>query len=146
MRIGSIVIACYNFDKMLAFWQEALNYIPREPARGGWVVLLDPKRRKPNVSLNQVQKNSNRRRSRLHLDLYSDNREAEVERLIKIGATRYPWKYNQGADFVVLEDPDSNLFCVVQVKDYSLAFISLSRSNSFLNRCIIGKLKDDLLC
>ena len=41
---------------------------------------------------------------------------AEVERLIKIGARRYPWRYRQNADFIVLEDPDGNLFCVVQVK------------------------------
>jgi hypothetical protein len=50
----------------------------------------------------------------LHLDLYTNNRDAEVERLIKIGATRYPWRYKTHDDFVVLEDPDGNLFCVVQ--------------------------------
>jgi hypothetical protein len=26
----------------------------------------------------------------------------------------YPWKYPPDADFVVLEDPDGNLFCVVE--------------------------------
>jgi len=78
MKIGSIVIHCYEFDKMLEFWQQALRYVPREPATGDWVVLR------------------------------------EVDRLIKIGATRYPWRYRPGSDFVVLEDPDGNLFCVVQ--------------------------------
>src|SRR5919106_2235413 len=29
MKIGSIVIRCYEFEKMLAFWQEALHYVPR---------------------------------------------------------------------------------------------------------------------
>ncbi len=29
MKIGSIVIRCHEFDKMLAFWQEALHYVPR---------------------------------------------------------------------------------------------------------------------
>jgi len=113
-RIGSIVISCYEFDRMLAFWQEVLHYVPREPARGGWVVLRDPEGRMPNVSLNQVP-HKRTKRSRLHLDLYTTNREAEVERLLQIGATRYPWRYRPGADFVVLEDPDGNLFCVVQV-------------------------------
>ena len=114
MKIGSIVIACYEFDRMLAFWQEALHYVPREPAMGGWVVLRDPEGRKPNVSLNQIpHKRSGR--SRLHLDLYPNNREGEVERLIKIGAPRYPWRYKPDDDFVVLEDPDGNLFCVVRV-------------------------------
>jgi catechol 2,3-dioxygenase-like lactoylglutathione lyase family enzyme len=114
LRIGSIVIMCYEFDKMLAFWQQALRYVPREPARDGWVVLRDPKGRSPNVSLNRVQK-PRTVRSRLHLDLYTSDRAAEVERLVKLGAGRYPWRYRPGADFVVLEDPDGNLFCVVQI-------------------------------
>jgi catechol 2,3-dioxygenase-like lactoylglutathione lyase family enzyme len=114
MKIGSIVIACCEFDKMLAFWQDALHYVPREPPTTGWVVLRDPRGRGPNISLNQVPKRR-AARSRLHLDLYTTDRDAEVERLTKIGATRYPWRYRPGADFVVLEDPDGNLFCVVQV-------------------------------
>ena len=113
IKIGSIVIACYEFDKMLVFWQEALHYIPREPARGGWVVLSDPDGKMSNVSLNQVP-HKHSVRSKLHLDLYTNNQEAEVERLIKIGATRYPWRYKPGTDFIVLEDPDGNLFDVVQ--------------------------------
>jgi Glyoxalase-like domain len=37
-----------------------------------------------------------------------------VERLVSLGATRYPWRYRAQADYVVLEDPAGNLFCVVQ--------------------------------
>jgi hypothetical protein len=36
MKIGSIVIHCYEFDRMLAFWQVALHYAPREPSDGYW--------------------------------------------------------------------------------------------------------------
>ena len=36
MKIGSIVIRCHDFDRMVAFWQAALH---REPAKDGWVVL-----------------------------------------------------------------------------------------------------------
>ncbi len=115
MKIGSIVIRCYEFDKMLAFWLEALHYVTREPAKGRWVILRDPAGRGPNVSLQQVSEKRSGKRSRLHLDLYTNNREDEVERLIKIGATRYPWRYKPHDDFIVLEDPDGNLFCVVQV-------------------------------
>jgi hypothetical protein len=42
VKIGSIVIRCYEFDKMFAFWQQALHYVPREPSDGWWVVLRDP--------------------------------------------------------------------------------------------------------
>ena len=115
MKIGSIVIHCYQFEKMMAFWQEALHYVPREPAKGGWVVLRDPAGRGPNVSLDRVAARRVGRRSRLHLDLYTNDQKHEVERLIKIGAARYPWRYRPGDDFIVLADPDDNLFCVVQV-------------------------------
>lgn len=114
MKIGSIVIRCYEFDKMLSFWQEALHYVPRDPATDDWVVLRDPTGTGPNLSLQRVPERRSGKRSRLHLDLYSNKSEAEVARLINIGASRYPWRYRPGGDFVVLEDPDGNLFCVVQ--------------------------------
>jgi catechol 2,3-dioxygenase-like lactoylglutathione lyase family enzyme len=115
LKIGSVVIDCINFDKMLAFWQAALHYVPREPAEGGWVVLRDPAGRNTNVSLNRVQPSEKLMgRNWLHFDLYTNNREGEVERLLKIGATRHPQTYEPDDDFIVLEDPDGNLFCVVQ--------------------------------
>jgi catechol 2,3-dioxygenase-like lactoylglutathione lyase family enzyme len=120
LRIGSIVIHCFEFDKMLQFWQAALHYIPREPASDGWVVLRDPEGRGPNLSL-QARERRAGKRSRLHLDLYTDDREGDVARLIEIGARHYPWRYGTGADYVVLEDPDGNLFCVVQKSEPPVA-------------------------
>jgi catechol 2,3-dioxygenase-like lactoylglutathione lyase family enzyme len=114
LKIGSVVIDCINFDKMLAFWQEALHYVPREPAKGGWVVLHDPAGRNTNVSLNQVQPSEKLTgRNWLHFDLYTEDQKGEVERLLKLGARRHPQEYEPDEDFVVLEDPDNNLFCVV---------------------------------
>ena len=114
LRIGSVVIDCVNFDKMFAFWQGALHYVPREPAKAGWVVLKDPFGRGPNISLDRCPERRKSKRSQLHLDLYTNDQRTEVERLLSIGATRYSWRYKPGDDFVVLADPDDNLFCVVQ--------------------------------
>jgi catechol 2,3-dioxygenase-like lactoylglutathione lyase family enzyme len=114
LRIGSVVIDCINFDEMLAFWQEALHYVPREPAADGWVVLRDPDGRSVNVSLNQVSVSEKLMgRNWLHFDLYTKDQRAEVERLLRIGAARHPQTYEPDDDFIVLEDPDGNLFCVV---------------------------------
>lgn len=114
MKIGSIVVRCREFEKMFAFWSEALHYVPRDPPEAGWVVLCDPDGRGPNVSLDQVPPDKRpKSRGRLHLDLYTSEQEREVERLVGLGASRYPWRYGPGDDFVVLEDPDGNLFCVV---------------------------------
>jgi catechol 2,3-dioxygenase-like lactoylglutathione lyase family enzyme len=115
MKIGSIVIRCYEFERMLRFWQAALAYVQREPADRGWVVLTDPRGRGPNLSLNQCAHKRSGKRSRLHLDLYARDKEQEAARLIELGASRYPWRYRPHDDFTVLEDPDGNLFCVVQV-------------------------------
>jgi len=49
------------------------------------------------------------------LDLYTDRQDEEVKRLLQLGARPYPWRYSPGSDFVVLEDTDGNLFCVVQI-------------------------------
>lgn len=53
---------------------------------------------------------------RTHLDLWAANEAeqlAEVERLQALGAIRVEWEYPDDADFVVLADPDGNLFCVI---------------------------------
>jgi catechol 2,3-dioxygenase-like lactoylglutathione lyase family enzyme len=115
MKIGSIVIRCYEFDKMLAFWQAALGYVPVRPPEGGFVILKDPHGSGPNISLDQMPAKRTGKRGWIHLDLYADDQAAEVERLVSLGALRYPWRYEPDADYVVLEDPDGNLFCVIQV-------------------------------
>jgi hypothetical protein len=114
LRVGSIVTDCVEFDRMMAFWKEALQYVAREPAVHGWVVLRDPSGKGPNISLNRVPKKTPGRNN-LHLDLYTKDREGEVERLLKIGAKRHPQTYDPDEDFRVMEDPDGNLFCVVQL-------------------------------
>ena len=114
MKIGSIVIHCYEFERMVTFWQNALRYVPREPGSKDWIVLRDPAGIGPNLSF-QARKKRPPKRSWLHLDLYANDQKEEVERLIKLGTRGYPWRYRPDADFVVLEDPDGNLFCVVQL-------------------------------
>lgn len=112
MRIGSVVIDCNDFKEMSRFWQEALHYVPREPPEDDWVVLRDPAGANVNVSLQQVPENASGK-NRLHFDLYTNDQEAEVKRLLQIGATRHPRTAEPDEDFIVLEDPEGNLFCVI---------------------------------
>ena len=42
MNVGSVVIDCNDVGRMLAFWQAALRYVPREPPEDDWVLLQDP--------------------------------------------------------------------------------------------------------
>jgi diadenosine tetraphosphate (Ap4A) HIT family hydrolase/catechol 2,3-dioxygenase-like lactoylglutathione lyase family enzyme len=117
VRIGSIVIRCHEYPRMVEFWQAALDYeVEHTDPKGGFVILRDPDGRGPNVSLDQAPTPRAGKRGWLHLDLYTTSQDREVERLLELGARRYPWRYSPGADYVVLEDPDGNLFCVVQLR------------------------------
>ncbi len=113
-RIGSIVIRCYEFERMWQFWQAALRYVVGHTDEG-FVILKDPRGKGPNVSIDRAPIRRTGKRSWIHLDLYAGDQAGEVERLVSLGAKRYPWRYPPGADYVVLEDPDGNLFCVVQI-------------------------------
>jgi hypothetical protein len=51
---------------------------------------------------------------RLHLDLYVTDPAAELERLVRLGAT-VNLPAQKGKDFVTLADPDGNLFCLIDI-------------------------------
>jgi catechol 2,3-dioxygenase-like lactoylglutathione lyase family enzyme len=113
IKIGSIVIYCDNWAPTYAFWQDALGYVPRDPPEDGFGILRDPAGLGPELTVERREQTRTGKRSRIHLDLYTDDQPGEVERLLGLGATRYPWRYAPGSDYVVLADPDDNLFCVI---------------------------------
>lgn len=52
-------------------------------------------------------------KERMHLDLETDDVEAEVKRLEVLAATRWDHQQERGFDFWVLRDPSGNEFCVL---------------------------------
>lgn len=59
-------------------------------------------------------------KNRLHLDLAPDDRDAEVERLIGLGASRVDVGQGSEVSWVVLADPEGNEFCVLRSRDGGL--------------------------
>ena len=51
---------------------------------------------------------------RMHLDIETDDVEAEVRRLEALVATRFDHQQEHGYDFWVMRDPWQNEFCVLQ--------------------------------
>ena len=83
VRIGSIVIRCYEYDRMFAFGQEVLHYdVEHADPNGGFVILRDPYGKGPNISIDQSPTRRTGKRGWLHLDLYTTNQLDEVDRLI----------------------------------------------------------------
>jgi predicted enzyme related to lactoylglutathione lyase len=53
-------------------------------------------------------------KERVHLDIETDDLDAEVRRLEALGATRWNLQQERGFTFWVLRDPWQNEFCVLQ--------------------------------
>jgi hypothetical protein len=52
-------------------------------------------------------------KNRLHLDFRPDDRDAEVDRLVALGATRVDVGQGDDPPWTVLADPEGNEFCVL---------------------------------
>lgn len=111
LRLGTIVLNVKDARRASQFWSQALGYACQDG--GGYSqdttpVLLPQPATAVAVALDEDD--------RTHLDLHTDSaleQQVEVERLVSLGATRVDWAYPDGASFVVLADPEGNLFCVV---------------------------------
>lgn len=113
LRIGSLVWGVRDVPQAVRFWSQALDYKPlREPSED-WAILVPVEGSGQQLAITIVSSDA-RDHQRHHLDLYATDREAEIERLLKLGATRVDWRYPAHSDYVVLADPDGNTFCVVQ--------------------------------
>ncbi|MGH2428653.1 MAG: VOC family protein [Candidatus Limnocylindria bacterium] len=115
VTVGSIVIRVDDLRRQTDFWAAALDYVPREENSDDFVLLRPKDGIGPNLSLDRVR-STVQVPPRIHLDLYTDDQEGEVRRLIGLGATEVHWdKKPPDADYVILADPEGNRFCVVDV-------------------------------
>jgi predicted enzyme related to lactoylglutathione lyase len=116
LHVGSIVIRVDDLDRQTAFWAAALGYEAKH-ADHDFVLLSPPAGGTgPNVSLDAVPAKV-QVPPRIHLDLYTEDQTGEVERLERLGAVEVHWdKRPPDADYVILEDPEGNRFCVVDVR------------------------------
>jgi predicted enzyme related to lactoylglutathione lyase len=112
LEIGAVVWGVRNLQRSVDFWSKALNYtLSREPDVD-FAILIPKEGEGIQLSLNAAVTSDKPKRH--HIDLFTSDQEEEVERLLKLGATRVDWNYEHDADYVVLADPDGNTFCVVQ--------------------------------
>lgn len=107
-RLGGLIIDCQtdNLDVAENFWTQALGYNTRtsdHPDDKGYV-LLDTPADEPHIEIQQVK-----HPSRVHLDIETDDVEAEVARLEKLGAARV----TAVSDWWVMQAPTGHRFCVI---------------------------------
>jgi predicted enzyme related to lactoylglutathione lyase len=118
LSVGTVVIGVEDLHRAVAFWTQALNYVPkREVIVDDDFMILAPSAGHGTHLALDVSETPVQQHPRVHLDLYagdSADQAAEIERLIALGATRVDWdRYPENPDFVVLADPEGNRFCVI---------------------------------
>ncbi|SDR76517.1 hypothetical protein SAMN04488543_0376 [Friedmanniella luteola] len=92
-------------DASRRFWAEALAASPRVVGDAGEFTSLDDAAALPHVAVQDVGTTP----ARYHLDLESDDVDAEVARLVRLGGT----EVCRGDGLVVVADPAGLLLCVL---------------------------------
>jgi Glyoxalase-like domain len=139
-RSLQIVIDCAHPDALSRFWAEALGYILQPPPEGfsSWEEFLiahdipfepdsasavvDPDGTGPRFYFQRVPEPKTAK-NRMHVDLNVAGREmssaerttlvdAEVDRLIALGANKVRIATERGEYWTVMQDPEGNEFCV----------------------------------
>ena len=112
-RLTEIVIDCQDPQRLGAFWAAVLGYDVVDTSDGP--KLQGPDGSGPTVLVVRTPDGPKTRKNRLHLDVNPTDRDqdAEVERILALGATLAD--IGQGdVDWVVMADPEGNEFCVLR--------------------------------
>jgi predicted enzyme related to lactoylglutathione lyase len=125
--IGNVTFSCAEPPQLGAFWAEALGWPDEEIDEGFLQQLRDAgvaerdlsgfyATRPPNAGrprfLFQRREKSRPASYPIHLDFSTDDREADVERLERAGASVVETKEDANLTFTILRDPEGNPFSV----------------------------------
>ncbi len=108
-QLAGFIIDCQteDLDQAAQFWSHALGQkiMPSDDEENQNYVLLETASNGLQIELQKVD-----HASRVHLDIETDNIEAEVNRLEKLGAKRV----RKIRNWWVMEAPTGHRFCVVR--------------------------------
>jgi hypothetical protein len=98
--------------RLADFWAAALGCTERKD-EGEETIIADVDWTYPRLTFQKVANDGDERANRVHLDLTAEDREAEITRLVALGATRKDdVSMDDGWTWTVLTDPDGNELCV----------------------------------
>ena len=116
LRIGMVTTDCADPKALAAFWKAALQTSVVFEVEG-FVMLAPPAEGGPALGFQYVPE-ERAGKNRLHLDLgaQAGGRQAEVARLVELGATLLGERGGdaEGLVWTTLTDPEGNEFCVAE--------------------------------
>jgi predicted enzyme related to lactoylglutathione lyase len=111
MKLSMITIDCAEPRSLADFWTKALGMEVAFDADGWFIQLRPADPATPHLGLQKVPERREGK-NRVHIDFTVADREAEIERLLALGATRGEDHSIPGLTWTVLQDPEGNEFCV----------------------------------
>jgi len=109
--IAMVTIDCAEPKELAQFWTEALGTSVAHDMGGEYLVLAPAADGGVALGLQKVPE-SKAGKNRVHLDLSTTDRTAEVAHLVELGASVVAEHVVPGFAWTVLADPAGNEFCV----------------------------------
>lgn len=106
-----VTIDCDDPRKLAEFWTAALGTTVANDIEGEFLMLAPSQPGGVTLGLQRVPEAKDGK-NRVHLDLNSEDRAADVARLVELGATVLDEQVHAGFAWTVLTDPAGNEFCV----------------------------------
>jgi predicted enzyme related to lactoylglutathione lyase len=114
-RLYTVVVDSHDPARLARFWADVLDWqVVFESDHE--VVIAKDENTYPGFVFVPVPE-AKAGKNRLHLDLAPDDRDAEVDRIIGLGATRAEVGQTDEATWVVLADIEGNEFCVLRTRE-----------------------------
>ena len=110
MHIVNVVLDCADPERLAPFWMAATGY-SRGWSDQTWIVLSPGVPDRPLLLLQRVPE-PKLGKNRVHFDLGAEDLEAEVARLVALGAMRGERRDLGFVHWNVMADPDGNEFCI----------------------------------
>lgn len=111
--IKHVTFDCADPERLAAFWAAVTGYQQMEAGSDEVVGLRAPDERGVRRILFFKVPEPKTVKNRVHVDLASRDPEAEIERLVNLGATRVEYREGiAGTSWTVMLDPEGNEFCV----------------------------------
>lgn len=120
LRVESLTVDAADPARLAAFWAGLLGWTVHVGTEGEadegevWIEAPGPGSGPDILFLPSTDPRQGK--NRLHLDLRPDDRDAQVERAVELGAARVDIGQSGEESWVVLADPEGNEFCILQVR------------------------------
>ncbi|WP_129840079.1 VOC family protein [Streptomyces sp. RFCAC02] len=119
-RISELVLECRDPELLARFWCEVLDFVVLGEEEGG-ALEIGPREgfggAQPTIILSPRDE-PRQGKSRLHFDVNASDRDqdAELERLLALGARRADIGQTGEEQWHVLADPEGNEFCLLKAR------------------------------